>query len=106
MQACTKFNLLERAWTFGTGKENKQLVEVVIDTISMDFNIENDGDLVPTITYKIHTPLYGDDWYVSEPELFADLEDFKTAMEKLFEMRKFNYPKIMPNISSEFKEVA
>ena len=99
MQAYTQFSLSERVWAFRNGDQNKQIIEVSIDTINIEFDIDNDGKTMPLINYKIHTPS-GDDWYVSEHELFKDVDDFLEKMKGVFEEKKVSFPKILPNLSS------
>jgi hypothetical protein len=106
MQVTTKFNLTDRAWAFGFDAHNRDLVEVTIDLITVDFNIVKDGEIEKIVTYKISTPAYGDDIFVGENDLYKDFGDFIDSMTTKFENRKFNYPKIVADLPNDKKEVA
>lgn len=93
MTTTTKFNLLERVWAFSHDKGKRELIEVMIDKIVIDFNIVNDGDLEAEISYKIHIPDGNEEWYILENQLFADSNEFSAECEKIFLNRKFNFPK-------------
>lgn len=106
MEVCTKFNLMDKVWTFGTGVENRTLIQVQIEIVTVDFNINNDGDIEPQVTYKVSTPAYGDDVFLGENEVYRDFEDFTKSMETTFQQRKYKFPKMLNDIQEQTKEVA
>jgi hypothetical protein len=107
MEICTKFNLMDRAWTWGKNDQSITFIhEVQIEGITVEFSVDDNGDVVPLTSYLVRKRIGGDDIWLAESELFLDDSDLITHVSILFDNRKFAFPKVVPFGEDDFEKVA
>jgi hypothetical protein len=92
MQITTKFNLNEKAWTFGFDEENRQIIEVQIQGINIEFNVLHDGSIEQNELYKVGSLSGRIEVFLPKNEIYKNHEDFLEEMRKSFESRKHTFP--------------
>jgi hypothetical protein len=107
MEICTKFNLMDRAWTWGRNDESITFIhEVLIEGINVDVKVDDKGNEVPITSYLTRKRIGGDDIWLAESELFLDDSDLITHVSLLFDNRKLTFPKVVPFGGDEIDKVA
>jgi hypothetical protein len=109
MNAKSQFNINDRGWILEKSTLNKLiLTEVIIEGISIDFSIDNQGELRPNVEYYVRkkTDKFLDDDFLNEEDIFANLEDLTAKMEMKFGTRQINFPKVYSLTEAKFNDAA
>lgn len=109
MDAKSQFNINDRGWILEKSTLNKLiLTEVIIEGISIDFSVDNQGELRPNVEYFIRkkTGNFLDEDFLNEQDIFADFEDLTSKMEMKFDTRQINFPKVYSLIDAKLNDAA
>jgi hypothetical protein len=107
MEVCTKFSVLDRAFTWGKDEQSITfLQEVMIEGITINYDLDDNGEANPQTSYLVRKGLGEDSIWIDEREVFENEKDFISNSQKMFENRKLTYPKIVDFQNQEVDKVA
>jgi hypothetical protein len=109
MDAKSQFNINDRGWILEKSTYNHQiLTEIIVEGIAIDFGIDNQGEIIPHISYHIRkkTGKFLDDDFIDEQDIFADFADLTAKMEVKFKNRQINFPKIYSLTDDKISDAA
>ena len=109
MEVSSQFNINDRGWILEKSNLNKLiLTEVIIEGISIDFSIDNQGELRPNVEYFVRkkTGKFLDDDFLNEEDIFANMQDLTAKMEMKFGIRQINFPKVYSLIDAKLNDAA